>query len=257
MSEDLIVGGSCVFISPLLVTPCQTVGSSGVSNRRPAALWMINRRRGFREYPTQRSLRGRFVQPTSVEIEMRQDSLSGGDSYGGRVPSRHGPTSTETDTSLSDILPELDDEDRLPSSIALADNASDSRSRWSRRAEAAKKRWADPEYRAKMMSSRRRAKDSANASLHHPRVEIGPMDSIVGSSDQKARMIIAYANANAKRAEKVRNFHQNQAQWIQDRLDAGAESRELRSSEQRKLETQQRRSEIARKRQACRKKTLD
>lgn len=208
---------------------------------------MLNLRRGIREGPESRSLRGRFVPPSSLEVEMKQlnslqsnDLLSSSSDATARSSEFASHTEEETDEGLYD---------GGLSAPGNVDNGS--KRRWNRRSEAAKKRWADPEYRAKMMNSRQKTK--REKASQNKRVEIGPMDSIVGSSDQKSKMIMDYAIANAKRADKIRRFHHQRASWMRERLSGGQDKRDSFNNDDFKLERKQKRSEVARKRQQRRK----
>lgn len=129
--------------------------------------------------------------------------------------------------------------------------------KWSKRSEAARKRWADPAYRAMMLKKRaeKRRRD-AEASGELPKqhkVEIGRMDSVTLSGDDKAKAINAYARSNKLRSEKITAFHRNRKTWMETRL---SDSRFRVSDEDyvaRKKKTQENRQEFARQRAIKRK----
>lgn len=116
---------------------------------------------------------------------------------------------------------------------------------WSRRSEAAKKRWADPTYRAKMLKKRRRKVEAAG------KVRIGSMDSITLSGDEKAREINDYVRSCKRRSESLAAFHRDGAAWMKKRLDDGEDLRRGREVEG-LLKRRERRREVARKRHEAR-----
>lgn len=90
--------------------------------------------------------------------------------------------------------------------------------KWSKRSEAARKRWADPDYRAKMLQKRaeKRRRDSDATSMR--KIEIGVMDSITLADEPRAKAINAYARSNKLRSEKITAFHKNRKLWMENRL---------------------------------------
>lgn len=87
--------------------------------------------------------------------------------------------------------------------------------KWSRRSEAARKRWADPVYRAKVLEKRA---EKRKQNGHRAKVSIGPVDSITLCSDDKAKAINDYARSNQLRSEKITAFHRNPKLWMENRL---------------------------------------
>lgn len=104
----------------------------------------------------------------------------------------------------------------IPHSFSESSNHGAPR-KWSKRAEAARKRWADPVYRAKMLE-KRAEKRRRDAEETNPRLEIGVMDSITLCDDDKAQAINNYARSNKIRSEKITAFHRNKRQWMEKRL---------------------------------------
>lgn len=99
--------------------------------------------------------------------------------------------------------------------------------KWSKRSEAARKRWADPAYRAKVLEKRaeKRRKDAELAGEplqpKQHKVEIGCMDSIALCDDEKAKAINDYARSNKLRSEKISAFHRDRQLWMENRLSKG------------------------------------
>lgn len=122
-------------------------------------------------------------------------------------------------------------------------------SKWSRRSEAARKRWADPCYRAKMLEKRkakRKMNEEANGGSKQ-KVQIGRMDSITLCDDDKAKAINDYARSNKLRSEKISAFHRNRRLWMEERLNSGQSQAKLSDEEyvNKKLQIQQKRREVA------------
>lgn len=106
-----------------------------------------------------------------------------------------------------------------PPAEAFEDNTTEQR-KWSRRSGAARRRWADPAYRTKVLA-KRAEKCRKNAEMnegHKAKVEIGPVDSITLCDDDKAKAINNYARSNKLRSEKITAFHRNRKQWMENRL---------------------------------------
>lgn len=129
-----------------------------------------------------------------------------------------------------------------------------SKTKWSKRAEAAKKRWADPAYRAKMLAMRaEKRQQDIEAGIKSPpkmkrRVQIGRLDSITLSSEEKAKAINSYALSNKRRSEKLTLYHRDQRTWIANRLSSGEQMRFCSTVEEYKKQRQEARQAIARKR---------
>jgi hypothetical protein len=127
---------------------------------------------------------------------------------------------------------------------------------WSKRADAAKKRWADPVYRANMLAKRaeKKLRDIQAGLIPDPetkrKVHIGRLDSITLSSEEKAKAINAYARSNKKRSEKITAYHFDRAAWMAKRLSSGEESRLKSSQVDYKKDRQLKRQAAARKRHA-------
>lgn len=109
-----------------------------------------------------------------------------------------------------------------PPSNAYGDSVPGNEKKWSRRSEAARKRWADPAYRAKMLEKRaekrRRDAEAAGEPPKQHKVEIGRMDSITLCDEEKAKAINDYARSNKLRSEKITAFHKNRRSWMENRL---------------------------------------
>lgn len=123
--------------------------------------------------------------------------------------------------------------------------------KWSKRSEAARKRWADPAYRAKMLAKRaakRRLDADAEGKQH--RLEIGCMDSITLCDDDKAKAINDYVRSNKLRSEKLSAFHQNTKEWMENRLSEGRSVSQMSDEEYvlHKKEQRERRRQSALKR---------
>jgi hypothetical protein len=127
---------------------------------------------------------------------------------------------------------------------------------WSKRADAAKKRWADPAYRANMLAKRaeKKLRDIKAGLVPDPetkrKIHIGRLDSITLSSEEKANAINAYARSNRKRSEKIKAYHHDRAAWMARRLSSGEESRLKSSQVDYKKDRQLERQAVARKRHA-------
>lgn len=137
-----------------------------------------------------------------------------------------------------------------PPSQAYGESAPGRPKKWSKRSEAARKRWADPSYRAKMLEKRaakKRMKEEANGVPKH-KVEIGRMDSITLCDDDKAKAINDYARSNKLRSEKISAFHRNRKLWMETRLSKGQPKLTDEEYVKKKKEAQQKRKEIALKR---------
>lgn len=120
--------------------------------------------------------------------------------------------------------------------------------KWSKRSEAARKRWADPDYRAKMLQKRaeKRRRDSEASST--PKIEIGVMDSITLADEHRAKAINAYARSNRLRSEKITAFHKNRKVWMENRLKNSPKLLSEQEKIQLKLDTRERRRQAALKR---------
>lgn len=109
-----------------------------------------------------------------------------------------------------------------PPSEAYGGSEPGSAKKWSKRSEAARKRWADPAYRAKVLQKRaekrRRDAEAAGEPPKQHKVEIGRMDSITLCDEERAKAINAYARSNQLRSEKITAFHKNKRAWMENRL---------------------------------------
>ena len=112
-----------------------------------------------------------------------------------------------------------------PPSRVYGDSQPGTARKWSKRSEAARKRWADPAYRSKVLA-KRAEKRRENAKLsgeevpikQKKKVEIGCVDSITMRNDEKAKAINDYARSNQLRSEKISQFHQDRQLWMEKRL---------------------------------------
>lgn len=156
----------------------------------------------------------------------------------------------EAETVLGSDIEESYGPDGPPAS-AYGDYAPSTK-KWSKRSEAARKRWADPVYRERMLKKRAEKKQrdaEAAGGPPKPKVEIGRMDSITLCNDDKAKAINDYVRSNKLRSEKITAFHRDRRQWMENRLkDSPAR---LTDDEylKRKLELRERRRSNARKRE--------
>lgn len=114
---------------------------------------------------------------------------------------------------------------------------------WNTRAEAAKRRWQDPEYRAKMLAKRQSTKQRRNSTM-----EIGAMESITLCDDERAKEINDYVRSNKLRSEKITFYHRNRKAWMDARLEDGQVLRNRTNSDEYKRAAQERRSRKARER---------
>lgn len=144
-----------------------------------------------------------------------------------------------------------------PSVSEYGDYTPVSMKKWSKRSEAARKRWADPAYRAKMLQKRaeKRRRD-AEAAGEQPKakVEIGRMDSITLCNDEKAKAINDYARSNQLRSEKITAFHHNRTQWMADRLSNSPARLSDEEYVQQKLQVKERRRMSALRREEAKAK---
>jgi hypothetical protein len=147
---------------------------------------------------------------------------------------------------------------------------------------AARRRWADPFYRHRVLEARRRTlnrkrrvaaalaraesnQSTIESSESDPKVvrgtepskeavvkhasrrsrRAGPVESITLVDEKRAKELIAYAQSNAKRAQKHRQLQADRIGWMQQRLASGAEKRQRLLDPAYKASLQRRRSEIA------------
>ena len=82
--------------------------------------------------------------------------------------------------------------------------------------------------------------------------EVGPLDSVALSSEERSQQLIAYARANALRSARLQEMWADRATWMRKRLEAGAVERQRRTDPERQAVMQARRSEAARRRHAQR-----
>lgn len=128
--------------------------------------------------------------------------------------------------------------------------------KWSKRSEAARKRWADPAYRAKMIAMREEKKkrdEDASAPKTH-KVEIGRMDSITLCDDDKAKAINDYARSNKRRSEQMTAFHHDKRTWMESRLSDGVAARWTDNYVEGKLLKKEKRRQAALRRHALKRK---
>ena len=119
-----------------------------------------------------------------------------------------------------------------------------SRKAWNKRAAAAKKRWEDPEYRAKMLAKRASTKERKRA------MQVGAMESITLCDDERAKEINDYVRSNRLRSEKLTFYHRDRKAWMESRLSEGAGLRWRRENEEYKKMAQEKRKLEARRRHA-------
>eukprot|EP00166_Cyanidium_caldarium_P000625 ctg_1240.g414 len=180
---------------------------------------------------------------------------------------------------------------------AFEENETDKRARavHNKRSAAARARWADPLYKARVLEARRRTlnrrrrvalamdlcetrrhlemqpeQSTESAPLngngtvggdgdHHnkmaartPRLrschEVGPLDSVALSSEERSQQLIAYARANALRSARLKEMWSDRATWMRKRLEAGAVERHRRTDPEYRAVMRARRSEAARRR---------
>lgn len=176
------------------------------------------------------TLSGRFL-PLDPRDEHILDTLER-DTRGQRLEDIYGPEGSSAD--------------------AYGDSGLGAPEKWSRRSEAARKRWADPAYREKMLEKRaeKRRRD-AEAACEQPKakVEIGVMDSITLCDDDKAKAINDYARSNKLRSEKVTAFHRNRREWMENRLKDSPARLTDEEYLQRKIERRDRRRLFALRRE--------
>lgn len=116
---------------------------------------------------------------------------------------------------------------------------------WNKRAAAAKRRWEDPEYRAKMLQKRRSTKDANGIGMR-----IGACESITLVDDERAKEINNYARSNRLKSEKISFYHRDRKGWMESRLNQGEELRNRMNTVEYKKEMQEKRQEHARLRHA-------
>lgn len=118
---------------------------------------------------------------------------------------------------------------------------------WNRRAAAAKRRWEDPEYRAKMLQKRRTTKDNISWKM---KMTIGACESITLVDDERAKEINNYARSNRLKSEKISFYHRDRKAWMESRLNQGEELRSRMNTVEYKKEMQEKRQQHARLRHA-------
>lgn len=140
-----------------------------------------------------------------------------------------------------------------PPTDAYGDSMLGGAKKWSRRSEAARKRWADPAYRAKMLEmraeKRRRDAEASGEPPKQHKVEIGPMDSIRLCDEEKAKAINDYARSNKLRSEKITVFHRDRRLWMENRLKDSPSRLSDEQYARRKGEIRERRRQSALKRE--------
>lgn len=115
---------------------------------------------------------------------------------------------------------------------------------WNNRAVAAKKRWEDPEYRAKMLAKRANTKERKKA------LQVGAMESITLCDDERAKEINDYVRSNRLKSEKISFYHRDRKAWMESRLSEGAGLRWKRQNDEYKKMAQEKRRLEARRRHA-------
>lgn len=118
---------------------------------------------------------------------------------------------------------------------------------WSNRSQAAKRRWADPEYRAKVVKKRR--ENAAPKRAPNSGLAIGPLDSVVFSPSpaqteiwrSKADEINRWARANQLRREGTLRWKRDPMGWTLDNLASGDAMRSRLNNDTYKSERQQQR----------------
>jgi len=111
--------------------------------------------------------------------------------------------------------------------------------KWNKRAQAAKKRWEDPEYKKKVMQKR-------NLKKKKDRDQVGPIDSISPPPDDEVQVgSDAHAQANKLRSEKLESHHRDKIKWMEERLASGAELRDRLNNDDYKAERKEKRKQMA------------
>ncbi|KAJ8904389.1 hypothetical protein NDN08_000908 [Rhodosorus marinus] len=118
--------------------------------------------------------------------------------------------------------------------------------KWNKRAQAAKKRWADPEYRKKMMEKRNLKKKKGKEDEKKDGDEVGSIDSISPPPDDEVQVSSdAQALANKLRSEKLESHHRDKTKWMEERLASGAELRDRLNNDDYKAKRQEKRKQMA------------
>uniref|UniRef100_A0A7S0BQY4 Uncharacterized protein n=1 Tax=Rhodosorus marinus TaxID=101924 RepID=A0A7S0BQY4_9RHOD len=126
--------------------------------------------------------------------------------------------------------------------------------KWNKRAQAAKKRWADPEYRKKMIQKRNLKKEKGAEDEKKDGDEVGAIDSLSApQEDEVPAGSDAHALANKLRSEKLESHHRDKTKWMEERLASGAELRDRLNNDEFKAERQEKRKQMAIKRHRKRK----
>jgi len=181
---------------------------------------------GWEGPPT--TLSGRFL-PLDPRDEMFLDNMS------------HAPYSGGTDVEYGS---------EGPPSSAYSGSPEPGRSKmWNKRAAAAKRRWEDPEYRAKMLEKRRTTKNKNNKKKNGG-IGIGACESITLVDDERAKEINDYARSNRLKSEKITFYHRDRKGWMESRLHEGEEIRHRMNKVEYKKEMQEKRQQRARLRHA-------
>lgn len=135
-----------------------------------------------------------------------------------------------------------------PPASAYAGAAQPGRPRkWSRRADAARRRWADPAFRG-MMLEKRAEKRRQEEEGRKKAITIGCMDSITLCDDDKAKQINDYVRSNRLKSEKITAYHADRRSWMEDRLSQGEDLRWRMNRVEYKKQRQEQRQEEARRR---------
>lgn len=139
---------------------------------------------------------------------------------------------------LTQTIDDEDDAPKPPLSRSLT-----SAGVWSNRSQAAKRRWADPEYREKVVKKRREnaaaAAAAAPARTPSSGLAIGPLDSVVFSPSRaqteiwrsKADEINRWARANQLRREGTLRWKRDPMGWTLANLEAGKDVRARMNNE--------------------------
>jgi hypothetical protein len=215
-----------------------------LTRRRPPSMLRVQDRRKPDDWDKRNeSLSGRFL-PLDPSDEVVLDELERAAPGGRAAEDPEGPPATAYGTAASGP-------------------------KWSKRAEAAKKRWADPLYRAKMLDMRaaKKERDLLNAggvvgeekgspgkAARKKKLQIGKLDSITMSRAEMANAINEYAQSNQRRSEKLASFHRDRATWMARRLSDGQMLRDGLDSDDSKKKRQEERQAVARKRHVVRAK---
>mmetsp|Transcript_4098 Transcript_4098/g.5368 ORF Transcript_4098/g.5368 Transcript_4098/m.5368 type:complete len:403 (-) Transcript_4098:35-1243(-) len=146
---------------------------------------------------------------------------------------------------------------------------------WNTRSEAARKRWQDPEYKAKVLAKRRdtiEKKKKAKEEMLKSQLETNKQkEQVPNLTDVLSRLdgeiyeisdqdlleaVQKDIRSNKKRSDAMKKRYRQNNEWMEDRLKDGEELRSRLNNDEYKKERQRKRAEVARRRYENRRKNI-